>query len=490
MKQKPAHSLFNPAEVSAVYAQGEAAVLALVQALYEQNEQLSARVLALENQQRKDSHNSSKPPSSDGFGKKTRSLRPQGERKSGGQPEHPGSTLEWCNEVDEFVPHRVTTCCGCGECLSTVPLDRVIRRQVHDLPPLTLEVREHQGEVKYCRQCGMENRASFPDEAGGPVQYGSRLKGLMVYLLDAQLLPSGRTGEILREVFGVTVSEATLYNTRAEAFEDLEALSLSIQAAIAQSDVVHFDETGLRVNGKLWWLHVACTSGLTYYFVHGKRGQAAMDAMGILPDFTGKAIHDGWKSYLGYLCEHFLCNAHHLRELTFVLERFEQVWAFQMSVLLCTIHQQVIAAKAEGHTALPPEQVQAFEKRYQAILNQGLVANPSPPPPNPETPKKRGRPKQSVPKNLLDRLQSKQASVLGFLYDFDVPFDNNQAERDVRMMKLKQKISGCFRTPKGAQMFCRIRGYVSTLRKQGIDLLDALVSLFMGAPVAPVLKAE
>lgn len=490
MKQESAAPLFNPDAVSAVYAQGEAAVLALVRALYEQNAQLSARVSALENQQSKDSRSSSKPPSSDGFGKKTRSLRPKGERKSGGQPEHPGSTLAWSSEVDEVVTHGVTTCCGCGECLIEVPVERVIRRQVHDLPPLSVDVTEHQGEVKSCPQCGVENQASFPSEVRGPVQYGSRLKGLMVYLLDGQLLPSGRTGEILREVFGVTVSEATLYNSRAQGFEKLSEISTAIQAAIVQSDVVHFDETGLRVSGKLWWLHVACTSGLTYYFVHSKRGQAAMDAMDILPHFEGKAIHDGWKSYLGYWCEHFLCNAHHLRELTFVLERFEQVWAFQMSVLLCTIHQQVIASKAEGHTALPPEQAQAFEKRYQAILNQGLLANPLPLPPDPETPKKRGRPKQSVPKNLIDRLQSKQASVLGFMHNFDVPFDNNQAERDVRMMKLKQKISGCFRTPKGAQMFCRIRGYISTLRKQGIDLLDALVSLFMGAPVAPVLKAE
>jgi transposase len=245
--------------------------------------------------------------------------------------------------------------------------------------------------------------------------------------------------------------------------------------------VVHFDETGMRVNGKLWWLHVACTSGLTYYFVHGKRGQQAMDEMGILPEFEGKAIHDGWTSYPGYDCEHFLCNAHHLRELQFIQERYEQPWAFQMSLLLVTILRQGQLAQAEGHTALSPEQLQAFEARYQTLLEQGLAANPPLAPP-PDAPKKRGRPKQSPPRNLLLRLQSQQASVLGFMHNFSVPFDNNQAERDIRMMKLKQKISGCFRSEGGAHRFARIRGYLSTLRKQGQDVLDALVALFSGSP--------
>jgi transposase len=478
--------VFNPSEISAVYAQGEAAVLALVQALYEQNAQLSARILALENQLKKDSHNSSKPPSGDGFGKRTKSLRRKGERQSGGQPDHPGQTLEWSNAVDETVVHAVTSCCVCGEDLSRAPVERMRHRQVQDLPPLELAVTEHQGEVKRCPACGVENQANFPAEAHSPVQYGPRLKGLMVYLQDAQLIPSGRTAELLREVFGATLSEATLYASRTQAFEDLAELSAAIESEIVHSDVVHFDETGLRVNGTLWWLHVACTSGLTTYFVHRKRGRAAMDEMGILPNFSGNAVHDAWASYQGYRCRHSPCNAHHLRELTFVWERFEQAWAFQMSVLLSTIHRQVEAAKAEGQTALAPEQVSAFEDRYQAIITAGLEANPPPPPPPPDTPKKRGRAKQSTAKNLLDRLQSRSASVLGFLYDFEVPFDNNQAERDLRMMKLKQKISGCFRTEAGAQMFCRVRGYISTLRKQGIDLFDALVSLFMGDPVSPV----
>jgi transposase len=304
---------------------------------------------------------------------------------------------------------------------------------------------------------------------------------MMVYLMEGQLLPSERTCEVLKDLLGVAVSEGTLYTTRAQCFKHLEPIEQEIQERLVQSQVAHFDETGLRVNSQLWWLHVACSNGLTYYFVHPKRGQEAMEAMAILPEFEGKAIHDGWKSYAGYGCEHFLCNAHHLRELQFILERYGQWWAFQLSLLLVTILCQVQVAQADGQRALPPEQLQAFEARYQAILAQGFAANPMPAPPA-DAPKKRGRPKRSPPRNLLERLRSQQASVLGFMYDFEVPFDNNPAERDLRMMKLKQKISGCFRSADGAKMFCRIRGYLSTLRKQDRNVLDALVGLFSGKP--------
>jgi transposase len=342
---------------------------------------------------------------------------------------------------------------------------------VYDIPPLQLEVREHRAEVKSCPKCGQENHGEFPGEVTNVVQYGPRLKGVMVYLMEGQLLPSARAGEVLSEVLGVKVSEGTLYNVREQCFEKLEPITSEIQAFIEAAAVVHFDETGMRVNGKLWWLHVACTSGLTYYFVHAKRGTIAMDEMGILPEFEGKAVHDGWKSYEGYDCEHFLCNAHHLRELQFILERYQQPWAFQMSLLLVTILRQVQAAQEEGHRALLPEQLNAFEARYHAIIDQGLAANPHLAPPT-EAPKKRGRTKQSPARNLLLRLQNHSASVLGFMHNFAVPFDNNQAERDIRMMKLKQKISGSFRSTDGATMFCRIRGYISTIRKQGQDVLD------------------
>jgi len=476
-------------EIRAVYAQGEEAVIALVERLLESLEQLGSRVEVLEEKASKTSRNSSKPPSGDGFGKRTKNLRSKSEKNSGGQPEHPGHTLEWRTEVAQVVKHPVTQCEGCGATLEEEPVAQWWLRQVHDIPAIELEVTEHRVEVKHCPHCGQKNEGTFPAEATNVVQYGPRLKGVMVYLMEGQLLPSARVCELLSEVLGVKVSEGTLYTTREQCFHQLEPIASEIQATIAASEVVHFDETGLRVNGKLWWLHVACTSGLTYYFVHQNRGALAMDAMGILPEFEGKAIHDGWKSYDDYGCEHFLCNAHHLRELQFILERYEQSWAFQMSLLLVTILRQVQSAQHQGHTTLPPEQIQAFETRYQSILNQGLAANPHLAPP-PDDPKKRGRPKQSPPRNLLLRLQSKQASVLGFMYDFAVPFDNNQAERDIRMIKLKQKISGSFRSADGARMFCRIRGYLSTLRKQGQNVLDALIALFSGKPKSLLLQPE
>jgi transposase len=366
------------------------------------------------------------------------------------------------------------------------PVERLLVRQVHDLPPLELEITQHQAEVKHCPVCGLENQGRFPTEVRHAVQYGSVLKGVMVYLMEGQLLPSRRTVEMLEELFGALVSEGTLYNTRAQCFEAIAPMTHEIATCLQRAEVVHFDETGMRVNGKLWWLHVACSDGLTYYFVHPKRGKAAIDEMTILPQFEGRAVHDGWVSYGSYEgCLHYLCNAHHLRELTFIFERYEQPWAFQMLLLLGTMKHQVDLAKAEGQNALPSELSLEFEHCYQAVMGQGLAANPPPLPV--EGKPKPGRVKQSPPRNLLNRLEHNQAAVLGFMQDFAVPFDNNQAERDLRMMKLKQKISGGFRSAEGAKMFCRIRGYLSTLRKQGIPVLDALVSLFMGSPILPQL---
>jgi transposase len=369
-------------------------------------------------------------------------------------------------------------------------MGRVVH-QVHDLPEINLEVIEHRVEVKCCPGCGVENRGTFPVEASHRVQYGPRLKGWMVYLMEAQLIPSARTREMLEEMVGAELSEGTLFNTRAQAFEVLEPISQGIETALQTAKLANFDETGMPVKGKLWWLHVACTAALTAYSVQMKRGKAAMAAMNILPNFKGKAVHDGWKSYQAYdNCDHFLCNAHHLRELKFIWERHQQSWAYSMSLFLSSAKSMVESARASGLLALDPVQLHLLEARYQTILDEGFAANPPPPPPEPGTPKKRGKPKQSVAKNLLDRLKTQQTSVLGFVYDFEVPFDNNQAERDIRMMKLKQKISGSFRSQDGAEMFCRIRGYLSTLRKQGINVLDALTSLFMGDPVVPDYSAE
>jgi transposase len=489
VKENSPKQLISPEEIRVVYSLGEEAVITMLLGFLEHIEKLESRVTELEGQIRKNSRNSSKPPSGDGFGKKTKSLRSKSERKTGGQPEHPGSTLEWSNEVDIVIEHKVQQCQDCGSSLEEYPSQNVVARQVYDIPPIILNVTEHRAEIKSCPHCGFENQAEFPAEVNNLVQYGSKLKSIMVYLMDGQLLPFKRTCEVLNDILGTKVSEGTLYNTRTQCFNNLELITSNIQSSILASNVVHFDETGLCINGKLWWLHVACTEGLTYYFVHSKRGQVAMDEMDVLPQFEGKAIHDGWPSYADYSCEHFLCNAHHLRELRFIWENYEQSWAIQMSLLLCTIKRQVDEAQENGQKCLPLDVLGVFEARYQAILEQGYAANPIMAPPPDNIRKKRGRVKQSPPRNLLDRLKS-QSPVLGFMYDFEVPFDNNQAERDIRMMKLKQKISGTFRSSDGAEIFCRIRGYISTLKKQGCNVLDALIALFNGDFQSPFPQAE
>lgn len=476
-------------DIRAVYRQGEDAVIVLVEGLVERYNKLEVRIQALENQAKKDSRNSSKPPSGDGFKKRTKSLRVPSKRQSGGQKGHPGSRLEWSETVDDLVTYQVEACTHCGRSLSAVTASDHRRRQVHELPDLSLQVLEHRAEIKCCPACELLTHAAFPAEVCAPVQYGKGVKGLMVYLMDSQLLPSERTCELFSDLFKCAVSEGTLYNARAKCFEQLAPIETQIKASIERTAVGHFDETGLRVNGKLWWLHVACTDGLTYYFVHPKRGRAAMDEMAVLPGFTGISVHDGWKSYAHYDCTHSLCNAHHLRELRFIVERYEQVWADEMMTLLIDIKTAVEGAQADGLIALPADQLADFEQCYQLLLEDGLAANPPPSVEDP-VPKKRGRKKQSPPKNLLDRLIQHQSAVLAFMYDFRVPFDNNQAERDIRMMKLKQKISGGFRSDTGAKQFSRIRGYISTLRKQGMNVLESLSSTFANAPMLPALQPE
>lgn len=435
MNALPPTRMLNREEIREIYQAGEAATIALVEELLEQIKQLEERVEKLENQQHKNSHNSSKPPSADGLSKRTKSLRVKSERPSGGQKGHPGSTLEWSDVIDAVHKHPVKECTQCGQSLADVNVLEWELRQVRDLPPLKLVVHEHQGEVKCCPVCGWINRGEFPIGVNSRVQYGAGVKGLIVYLMEGQLLPSERVCELLKEVFGVQPSEGTLYTTLEQGYEQLEAVEQSLKAGMQTATVGHFDETGMRVNGQLMWLHVACHSGLTYYFIHPKRGRVAMDAMDILPNFKGISVHDGLSSYAHYECQHGLCNAHHLRELLFVVERYKQSWAKAMMKLLVDIKDQVEAAKTAGLTSLSIQQQQDFEQRYEQLIEQGLEANP-PPPVAPNAPKRKGRRKQSPPKNLLDRLKKHQSAVLAFMYDFRVPFDNNQ---DVRRSSVEPR---------------------------------------------------
>lgn len=475
-------------EAEAIYDAGKETVVRVLMTMDARIRALEERVQSLENQLAKNSRNSSKPPSSDGFKKPApKSLRKKGKRKSGGQPGHTGHTLKMADKPDHSEVHRVKECEHCGRSLADLSADSVEKRQVHDLPPLRLIVTEHQAETKTCA-CGHLNKAAFPDGVNAPVQYGEGIKAAAVYLKNYQFLPYDRTCELLNDVFGCPMSEGTLANIIAQSHTLAADPVKKIKELIEQAAVAHFDETGSRVDGKLWWLHSASTAQATYYDIHRKRGSEAIDAIGILPDFLGRAIHDFWKPYFGYDCFHGLCNAHHLRELIFVHEQHQQDWADHMIDGLLDIKDAVDLAK-QSTDHLDRRQLHTFEARYQQILDEGYAQNPLPPLPRNAT-KKRGRRKKTKARNLLERLDEHRDEALAFMYDFNVPFDNNQAERDLRMMKVQQKISGMFRTEDGAKAFCRIRSYISTARKNAVGAMDALTRLFSGNPFVPAFNTS
>ena len=479
----PSIKLPTVEEVHSTYAHSEAAMQTLVGGLVERIRELEEQVQRQDDHLAKNSRNSSKPPVSDGLQKPSpKSLRQSSGKPSGGQVGHEGARLEPVVKAEYTIVHSVTTCQACQSDLTNVAAT-CEKRQVFDLPVVKLEVIEHQAETKGCPVCGKINRASFPDGVSQPTQYGPRLRAQLVYFTNYHFIPLARTREIMGELYQQSIAEDTIANAVAEVAIQVAPVNECIRAQLIETEsTVHLDETGLRVGGELNWLHSASTALLTLYLVHRKRGSEAMDAMGILPMRTGHCMHDAWASYFSYLLvKHALCNAHHLRELVFIVERYQQAWAAEMITLLRDIKIAVDTAKDQALSSLASDALADFEARYVTILEAGLKVNPL----APAVEGKRGRPKQSPPRNLLDRLTLHHAEVLAFMHDFAVPFDNNQAERDIRMVKVQQKVSGSFRTHEGAAIFGQVRGYISTARKNGQRVLDILYQAFLGKPYVP-----
>jgi len=355
------------------------------------------------------------------------------------------------------------------------------KRQIFDLPEFHLLVTEHQAEIKLCSFCGRRVTALFPPEAQAPTQYGPNLMAWWAYLRVQQLLPLERIAQMTFDLFDIRVSQATLQGALQTASSRLEGFEAKTKNLLQKAKLAHADETGLRVEGRLHWLHSLSTRLLTWYGVHQKRGRQAIEDFGILKRFRGRLIHDCWSSYFALQHSlHGLCNAHLLRELTFLHEVQNQPWAGKMHALLLEMYQFVAQRRQVASKATPAQRA-FWHRRYRRLLREGWRANPK----RFAFHRSRGRPKQTKAQNLLDRLQRHQTSVLAFLHDFRVPFTNNQAEQDLRMMKVQQKISGTFRTPQGAQVFTRIRSYISTARKHHHDVFQDMVRLFQDRPFIP-----
>jgi len=447
--------------------------------MIKQNEKIEE----LEKRLNKNSSNSSKPPSTDSFKKKSHknNSREKTDKTTGGQIGHKGRTLIASEKPEVIIDLTIESCEACNQDLRKIEAFDTERRQVHDIPLIKIEVTEYCVNKKKCT-CGHVNIAEFPDNVDSRVQYGNRIKGFALYLHNEQKLPYERSCQLLNNYYGTSFSEGSLFNAQEQAYQQLADIEEQIKIELMKAPVLHCDETGMRVDNKLHWFHVMSQEHLTFYAMHRNRGTKAINDIDLIPNFAGIMVHDHWQSYYTYTkSKHALCNAHHLRELK-SFEQIGQIWSKDMRVFLQESCHLVNEEKRKNKKSLNSSVYKEIQKKYREILKKG----------NQELPiamqvlGKRGRVKQPAGRNLLNRLRDFEDDVLRFASNFEVPFTNNQAERDLRMIKLKQKISGCFRSVNGGLMFARISGYISTIRKQGFNIAEGFSLLASGQPLIPI----
>jgi len=454
---------------------------ARVAELTEQNAAQAERIAELERRLGQNSGNSSLPPSSDRFGK-PRSLRGKTDRRPGKQPGSPGSALRQVDRPDEVVDHVPSECGGCGADLERARAVGVVRRQLHDIPEVTTKVTEHRLHKRRCG-CGLVTTATAPDGVNAPVAYGPNLRALAVYLLVFQHVPVERTAQLIADVTGARCSTGWVSGVLAQAAEALADTETLIKTLITLAHLLHVDETSLNVAGSKQWLHVACTEKLTAYHLHESRGRAAVKEFGVLPGFTGVAVHDALAVYDGEdyrTATHALCGAHLARELVAAAETHPgRAWPTAALDALYGLNDAAYAARDNGLEQIPPEILEVLLEDWRHAILCGLACHP----------RRDGR-KQSKTRNLLERLRDRDEQVLLFArHPALVPFTNNQAERDLRPAKTQLKISGCHRSSTGAQAWLRVRGYISTARKHGVNVLAALRDAITGSPWKPPVPA-
>lgn len=449
----------------------------LILKLFDLLESLEKRLAEVEGKVEKTSRNSSQPPSSDGLKRQAAQPRQAGAKPNGGQPGHVGVTRAWTETPDEVEELRPLGICGCGLPLTDQPGVIGERRQQIEIPEPKAAVIEYRQVVVTCA-CGGEHRGAFPFGVTPHVSYGPRLKAYAVGLVDGHFVALGRTAEILADQYGVRPSEGTIQKWIGQAADALQPAYDGIRDALITAPVAHFDESGVRVTGRTQWLHVAGTTDLACYTIHPKRGIEAMISAGILPQFTGHAVHDHWVPYFHFTqVTHSLCSAHLLRELRYFEEATDgHRWPVRLREILVDGKKAVDAARAAGHSAVDAVTRERLLAEYDDWVTRGLYAFPE----RPKTPGQKGRPKQAPATNLLRRLRDFRTEIWRYLHDFQVPFDNNLAERLVRPVKVKLKVAGGFRAVGGAESFCILRSIWQTNKLQGINPFQTLRFAFAG----------